>query len=100
MDESMRQTVTERSSYPTELDAHLTLTVREEPICRTVEDTAKVLAAVVGYDARDPFTAFSIGREPAQPYASFATGARLDGIRIGVIREYMDVRLFSKRDKK
>src|SRR3979409_1622693 len=26
MDESMRRTVTERSSYPTELDAHLTLT--------------------------------------------------------------------------
>jgi len=73
--------------------------VREGPICRTVEDTAKVLAAVVGYDARDPFTAFSIGREPAQPYASFATGARLDGIRIGVIREYMDLRLFSKRDE-
>jgi len=73
--------------------------VRQGPICRTVEDSAKMLAAVVGYDAKDPFTAFSIGRAPTQPYASFASGGRLDGVRIGVIREYMDVRLFSKRDE-
>jgi Asp-tRNA(Asn)/Glu-tRNA(Gln) amidotransferase A subunit family amidase len=44
-------------------------------------------------------TAFSIGRLPAQPYQTFATGDRLDGLRIGVIREYMDVRLFTKRDQ-
>jgi Asp-tRNA(Asn)/Glu-tRNA(Gln) amidotransferase A subunit family amidase len=73
--------------------------VREGPICRTVADDAKMLAAVTGYDAKDPFTAFSIGRTPAQPYESFANGGRLDGVRIGVIREYMDVRLFSKRDE-
>ena len=75
------------------------LNVREGPICRTVEDDAKMLTAVVGYDAKDPLTAFSIGRLPAQPYSSFATGGRLDGVRIGVIREYMDVRLYSKRDE-
>jgi Asp-tRNA(Asn)/Glu-tRNA(Gln) amidotransferase A subunit family amidase len=73
--------------------------VREGPICRTVADAAKMLAAVVGYDAKDPFTAFSIGRTPTQEYASFASGGRLDGMRIGVIREYMDARLFSKRDE-
>jgi amidase len=73
--------------------------VREGPICRTVEDAARMLAAVVGYDAKDPFTAFSIGREPAQPYPSFAQGDRLDGVRIGVLREYMDKRLFTKRDE-
>jgi Asp-tRNA(Asn)/Glu-tRNA(Gln) amidotransferase A subunit family amidase len=72
--------------------------VRQGPICRKVEDVAKVLGAVVGYDAKDPMTAFSIGRLAEQPLASYATAKPLTGIRIGVIREYMDVRLFSKRD--
>lgn len=73
--------------------------VRQGPICRTVQDAARVLGAVVGYDPRDPFTAFSIGRLPAEPLETYAQGGRLDGVRIGVIREYMDVRLFSKRDE-
>lgn len=75
------------------------INVRQGPICRTVEDDAKMLGAVVGYDAKDPLTAFSLGREPAQPYASFAKGDRLDGMRIGVIREFMDKKLFTKRDE-
>ena len=75
------------------------LTTRTGPICRTVGDAARMLAAVVGYDATDPLTAFSIGRTPAQPYQSFAGGTRLDGIRIGVVREFMDKRLFTKRDE-
>jgi Asp-tRNA(Asn)/Glu-tRNA(Gln) amidotransferase A subunit family amidase len=75
------------------------LTVRQGPICRTVEDDARMLAAVIGYDAKDPFTAFSIGRTPAQPYQAFAGGTRLDGVRIGVVREFMDKRLFTKRDE-
>jgi amidase len=75
------------------------LNVREGPICRTVEDAAKMLAAVVGYDAKDPLTAFSIGRTPAQPYPSYASSDRLDGVRVGVLREYMDVRLYSRRDE-
>jgi Asp-tRNA(Asn)/Glu-tRNA(Gln) amidotransferase A subunit family amidase len=58
-----------------------------------------MLTAMTGYDATDPLTAFSVGREPAQPYATYASGARLDGVRIGVIREYMDKRLFTKRDE-
>ena len=73
--------------------------VRQGPICRTVEDSAKVLGSVIGYDARDPFTAFSVGRLPAQALETYARGDRLDGVRIGVLREYMDVRLFSKRDE-
>jgi amidase len=75
------------------------LNVREGPICKTVEDDARMLAAVVGYDAKDPLTAFSIGREPAQPYAAYARPERLDGVRIGVVREFMDKRLFTKRDE-
>jgi Asp-tRNA(Asn)/Glu-tRNA(Gln) amidotransferase A subunit family amidase len=75
------------------------INVRQGPICRTVADAAKVLSAVVGYDANDPLTAFSIGRLPSQSLDAYATGDRLEGLRIGVIREYMDLRLFSKRDE-
>ncbi len=75
------------------------LTTRTGPICRTVEDAGRILTAEIGYDATDPMTAFSIGRTPAQPYQTFAGGERLDGLRIGVIREYMDKRLFTKRDE-
>ncbi len=66
--------------------------VRMGPICRTVEDDARVLGAVVGYDPRDTFTAFSVGRIPTEPYQSFVQGNRLEGVRIGVVREYMDLR--------
>jgi Asp-tRNA(Asn)/Glu-tRNA(Gln) amidotransferase A subunit family amidase len=75
------------------------ITTRVGPICRTVEDAAKVLTVIAGYDPKDPLTSFSIGRIPAQPYDSFAHGQRLDGVRIGVVREFMDKRLFSKTDE-
>jgi amidase len=75
------------------------LNVRQGPICRTVEDDGKVLAAVIGYDPRDPLTAFSIRRLPAEPYSHYIQGDRLEGLRIGVVREYMDKRLFTKRDE-
>ncbi|HEV3057875.1 MAG TPA: amidase [Vicinamibacterales bacterium] len=75
------------------------LNVREGPICRTVEDAARMLGAVIGYDAQDPLTAFSIGRTPAQSYQTYVQADRLEGVRIGVLREYMDKRLYSKRDE-
>jgi amidase len=75
------------------------ISVRFGPICRTAEDDARVLDVVVGYDPQDPFTAFSVGRLPDRPYAESAQPGRLDGVRIGVIREYMDPRLFSVRDR-
>jgi len=75
------------------------LTTRVGPICRTVEDAAKVLTVIAGYDPKDPLTSFSIGRIPAQPYQSFAHGQRLDGVRIGVVREFMDKRIFTKTDE-
>jgi Asp-tRNA(Asn)/Glu-tRNA(Gln) amidotransferase A subunit family amidase len=46
----------------------------------------------------DELTAFSVGRKPTQPYQSFATEGRLDGVRIGVVREYMDRDLFTIAD--
>lgn len=67
------------------------LSVRLGPICRHAEDAARILSAVVGYDSADPLTAFAIGREPAKPYVDYARAGDLTGLRIGVVREYMDV---------
>jgi amidase len=63
---------------------------RTGPICRTVADAAKVLTVIAGYDPKDEMTAFGAGRLPGQPYETFARGERLDGLRVGVLREYMD----------
>jgi Asp-tRNA(Asn)/Glu-tRNA(Gln) amidotransferase A subunit family amidase len=71
---------------------------RVGPICRTVQDTARVLNVIAGYDPKDELTVFSVGRLPASPYQSFANATRLDGMRIGVIREYMDRKLFNEAD--
>jgi Asp-tRNA(Asn)/Glu-tRNA(Gln) amidotransferase A subunit family amidase len=75
------------------------INTRVGPICRTVDDAARVLTVIAGYDPKDPLTAFSTGRIPSQPYQTFAHGKRLDGVRIGVVREFMDKRLFSKADE-
>jgi amidase len=75
------------------------LNMRTGPICRNVEDAAKILDMIAGYDPKDEMTVFSIGRKPAQPYVSFAGARRLEGARIGVIREYMSKKLFSKADE-
>jgi amidase len=81
------------------------LNMRVGPMCRTVQDVARILDVIAGYDPRDEMTVFSIGRKPAQPYSSYATGPsgqrpeRLDGVRIGVLREYMSRKLFGKADE-
>jgi Asp-tRNA(Asn)/Glu-tRNA(Gln) amidotransferase A subunit family amidase len=75
------------------------LSMRTGPICRHVLDAAKILDVIAGYDPKDELTAFSIGRKPVKPYVSFAATRRLDGLRIGVIREYMAKKLFSRADE-
>lgn len=75
------------------------LVMRVGPICRTVEDTAKILDAYAGYDPKDELTVYSVGRKPAQPYASFASARRLEGVRIGVLREYMRPSLLTRADE-
>ena len=74
------------------------LNTRVGPLCRTVKDAARVLEAIAGYDPRDELTAFSVGRLPAEPYRSFANEQTLNGMRIGVIREHMDKKLFNEAD--
>ena len=75
------------------------LNMRTGPICRTVQDASKILDVIAGYDPKDEMTVFSVGRTPSQPYATFATTQRLEGVRIGVIREYMNKKLFAKADE-
>ena len=72
------------------------LNTRVGPLCRTVKDAARVLEVIAGYDPQDELTAFSIGRLPPEPYRSFANERTLNGIRIGVIREHMDKKLFTE----
>jgi Asp-tRNA(Asn)/Glu-tRNA(Gln) amidotransferase A subunit family amidase len=74
------------------------LVTRVGPICRTVEDTARVLDAFAGFDPKDEWTAFSINRKPERPYHTYTNRRRLDGLRIGVVREYMDKSLFTEAD--
>jgi len=54
-----------------------------------VEDTARILDAYAGFDPKDPLTAFSVGRKPEKPYWQYTRKKRLEGVRIGVVREYM-----------
>lgn len=70
------------------------LNTRTGPIARTVEDAARVLSVIAGFDPEDELTAFSIGRTPGQPYESFTKMPDLKGMRIGVLREYMDKEVF------
>jgi len=71
---------------------------RTGPLCRTVEDVARVLNVIAGYDPKDELTALSIGQTPSQSYPTFAKEKQLDGLRIGVVREYMNKELFTKAD--
>lgn len=75
------------------------LVMRTGPICRTVEDAARILDVIAGYDRKDPMTVGSVGREPARAYAGSAVPGRLDGLRVGVVREYMRADLFSAADE-
>jgi amidase len=54
------------------------------PIARTVEDAARMLDVMAGYDPSDPITAFGAHRIPAT-YTAFLDARRLKGARIGVL---------------
>ncbi len=75
------------------------INTRVGPIARTVEDAARVLTVIAGYDPKDEMTAFAVGRMPEAPYESFTHEPSLKGLRIGVVREYMDREKFTKADE-
>src|SRR4029079_11533028 len=75
------------------------LNMRVGPICRTVQDTARILDVIAGYDAKDEYTALSIGRTPRTTYLASASARSLAGLRIGVVREYLNRQLLAKADE-
>lgn len=54
------------------------------PMCRTVEDAARLLDAMTGYDPIDPMTAYGVGK--LKGHFVDALGASLKGVRLGVLR--------------
>ena len=72
------------------------LNTRVGPICRTVGDAARILQAYKGFDPKDELTSFGDGRSPDT--FDTTTKTTLAGMRIGVIREYMDKALFNAVD--
>jgi Asp-tRNA(Asn)/Glu-tRNA(Gln) amidotransferase A subunit family amidase len=72
--------------------------MRVGPMCRTVADTAKILDVIAGYDPKDPYTARSVGRMPATTYLDATSARTLSGVRIGVVREYLNRKLLAQAD--
>jgi amidase len=56
------------------------------PMSRSMEDLAKLLDVMVGYDPEDPLTARGVGQIP-ESYTSFLDTNGLKGARIGILRE-------------
>src|ERR1700688_1715654 len=58
------------------------------PITRTVEDAARMLDVIAGYDPGDPITAFSAGRIP-RSYTDALVTDGLNGARIGLLVDFL-----------
>jgi Asp-tRNA(Asn)/Glu-tRNA(Gln) amidotransferase A subunit family amidase len=58
------------------------------PMTRTVEDAARMLDAIAGYDPADPSTAFGVGRRPPS-YLTGLTKDALQGARIGLLVDFL-----------
>jgi Asp-tRNA(Asn)/Glu-tRNA(Gln) amidotransferase A subunit family amidase len=58
------------------------------PITRTVEDAARMLDVMAGYDPADPITAFSAGHAPRTYTGSLDAGG-LKGARIGLLTDFL-----------
>jgi Asp-tRNA(Asn)/Glu-tRNA(Gln) amidotransferase A subunit family amidase len=57
------------------------------PITRTVEDAARMLDVMAGYDADDPITAFAVQKIP-KSYTALLDRDGLKGARIGVLMDF------------
>lgn len=56
------------------------------PLCRTVEDAARTLSVIAGYDKDDEITAWSYGKE--QKFEEGLECGTLKGKRIGILRSF------------
>jgi Asp-tRNA(Asn)/Glu-tRNA(Gln) amidotransferase A subunit family amidase len=74
------------------------LNMRVGPMCRTVADTARILDVIAGYDPKDEYTAHSVGRMPRTSYLAATNARSLAGLRIGVVREYLNRKLLAQAD--
>ena len=74
------------------------INTRVGPIARNVNDAARILQVIAGYDPKDPMTSASARRLPPKPYYEYTGAKRLDGVRIGVLREYTHRKLFTEED--
>jgi amidase len=70
---------------------------RGGPLCRTVEDAAKVLEVIAGADFRDDVTTLAHGMKPVA-YSAFAGRTSLAGKRLGVVRDFMIEATVADRD--
>jgi Asp-tRNA(Asn)/Glu-tRNA(Gln) amidotransferase A subunit family amidase len=57
------------------------------PMGRTVEDVARLLDVIAGYDAEDPFTCTATLSPDIGRYASALEGGQVKGRRLGVLRD-------------
>ena len=74
------------------------INTRTGPIARSVDDAARILDVIAGFDPLDAMTAASFRRMPSKPYATYTAARRLDGVRIGILREYTRRELFTEED--
>lgn len=74
------------------------INTRVGPIARSVTDAARILEVIAGYDPLDPMTAAAFRRTPPKPYSAYTGTRRLEGVRIGVLREYTRRELFTAED--
>jgi Asp-tRNA(Asn)/Glu-tRNA(Gln) amidotransferase A subunit family amidase len=74
------------------------LNMRVGPMCRTVADTARILDVIAGYDPKDEYTALAVGRTSQTPYLGATSARSLAGLRIGVVREYLNRTLLARAD--
>lgn len=58
------------------------------PITRTVEDAARMLDVIAGYDPADPITAFGQGHVPSSYLASLDRNG-MNGARIGLLTDFL-----------
>lgn len=60
------------------------------PMSRTVEDAARILEVIAGYDPADPLTKYSDGKVPVN-YTQYLQTDGLQGARIGILRILSEV---------